>query len=64
MAYVPGDPQRVRLVDGWAPAYVSWLEFGVFGLVAAPIVALRRGLGSSARDRGRRSGWGSRGKQE
>lgn len=40
VAYVPGDPERVRLVDGWEPAYTTWLEYGAIGLVAIAIAGL------------------------
>ena len=42
VAYTPGNPERARLVDGWAPAYEWWLQFAAFSVVAVPILVLTR----------------------
>lgn len=55
VAYVPGDPERVRLVDGWEPAYTTWLEHGAIGLAALAFVGIREAIGTGARWRGRTS---------
>ncbi len=52
VAYVAGDPARVRLVDGWTPPWEQWLLFAVL----APVVSLVSGLRHRTTDGARRAG--------
>lgn len=48
VAHVPSDPARVRLVEGWAPPWRSWLLLAGAVPIAAVMAVLRRRTRSGA----------------